>query len=230
MMRRVVSALLVVYIMVLKQAPAQQPARSDSLPRDTTRVYTLPPVVVTGVLVPLRQDRLGFGSSVLDRTALAAAATPYAAAVLDRLPGVWADEAAGPNGPTVLRVRGGERRHGRRGGVRGQGKERGPAGEDAVGYPSASGAVYSLLREPVGRAIGFATHREMDFALADGSTVRRPVSECHISLPQGEGHTPVVLGQPGDAEPLLGVVTLEILGLVFDPFHRTLHPMRALLV
>jgi len=25
-------------------------------------------------------------------------------------------------------------------------------------------------------------------------------------------------------------VTLEILGLVFDPFHRTLHPMRALLV
>ena len=33
-----------------------------------------------------------------------------------------------------------------------------------------------------------------------------------------------------DNEPLLGVVTLEILGLVFDPFHRTLHPMRALLI
>jgi hypothetical protein len=31
-------------------------------------------------------------------------------------------------------------------------------------------------------------------------------------------------------EPLLGVVTLEILGLVFDPFQRTLQPMRALLV
>lgn len=29
---------------------------------------------------------------------------------------------------------------------------------------------------------------------------------------------------------LLGVVTLEILGLVFDPFRRTLHPMRALMV
>jgi len=39
-----------------------------------------------------------------------------------------------------------------------------------------------------------------------------------------------ILGQPGDAEPLLGVVTLEILGLVFDPFRRVLHPMRALMV
>jgi hypothetical protein len=29
-------------------------------------------------------------------------------------------------------------------------------------------------------------------------------------------------------EPLLGPVTLQILGLVFDAFHRTLHPMRGL--
>jgi hypothetical protein len=46
---------------------------------------------------------------------------------------------------------------------------------------------------------------------------------------EGAGHTPVVLGEPGDAEPLLGFVTLEILGLVFDPFRRKLYPMRALL-
>jgi len=39
----------------------------------------------------------------------------------------------------------------------------------------------------------------------------------------------VLPGGPGDAEPLLGVVTLEILGLVFDPFRRKLYPMRALL-
>ena len=41
-------------------------------------------------------------------------------------------------------------------------------------------------------------------------------------------HTPVVLGEPGD-EALLGVVTLEILGLVLNPFSRTLQPMRMLL-
>lgn len=111
-----------------------------------------------------------------------------------------------------------------------QGMVRGPSGEQPVCFLIDSGAVYSLLPDHVWRAIGLVPKREMDFALADGTTVRRAVSECHISLPHGEAHTPVVLGHPGDTEPLLGVVTLEILGLVFDPFHRTLHPMRALLV
>ena len=44
-----------------------------------------------------------------------------------------------------------------------------------------------------------------------------------------EGHTPVILGEPGD-EALLGMVTLGILGLVLNPFKRTLQPMRMLLV
>ncbi len=111
-----------------------------------------------------------------------------------------------------------------------QGTVRGPTGEQAVRFLIDSGAVYSLLPEHVWQAIGLTPKREMEFSLADGTTIRRAVSECHISLPQGDAYTPVVLGQPGDVEPLLGVVTLEILGLVFDPFRRTLHPMRALLV
>jgi aspartyl protease family protein len=111
------------------------------------------------------------------------------------------------------------------------GTVRGPAGaEAAVRFLIDSGATYSLLPAPVWQAIGLVPKREMEFVLADGTTVRRPVSECHLALPQGEGHTPVVLGQPGDAEALLGVVTLEILGLVFDPFRRVLHPIRALMV
>ena len=112
-----------------------------------------------------------------------------------------------------------------------QGTVRGPAGaEAAVRFLIDSGATYSLLPEPVWQAIGIVPKREMEFVLADGTTVRRAVSECYLTVPQGEGHTPVVLGQPGDAEALLGVVTLEILGLVFDPFRRVLHPMRALMV
>jgi len=66
------------------------------------------------------------------------------------------------------------------------------------------------------------------FTLADG-TPERNVSECHILLPQGDGHTPVVLGEPGDAA-LLGAVTLEELGLVFNPFTRTLHHARLLMI
>lgn len=112
-----------------------------------------------------------------------------------------------------------------------EGTVRGPKGKKAtVRFLIDSGAIYSLLPEPVWQGIGLAPQREMDFALADGTTIRRSVSECRISLPQGTGHTPVVLGEPGDDQPLLGVVTLENLGLVFDPFRRTLHPMRALMV
>jgi len=111
-----------------------------------------------------------------------------------------------------------------------QGTVRGPTGEQTVRFLIDSGAVYSLLPEHVWRSIGLAPKREMDFALADGTTIRRSVSECHLALPHGDGHTPVVLGEPGDDQPLLGVVTLEILGLVFDPFRRTLHPMHAALV
>lgn len=44
-----------------------------------------------------------------------------------------------------------------------------------------------------------------------------------------EAHTPVILGEEGD-EALLGAVTLEILGLVFNPFKRTLQPIKMLLV
>lgn len=69
----------------------------------------------------------------------------------------------------------------------------------------------------------------MEFTLVDGTPIKRGVSECYIVLPQGEGHTPVILGEEAD-EALLGVFTLEILGLVFNPFNRTLQPMKMLLV
>ena len=91
-----------------------------------------------------------------------------------------------------------------------------------------SGATYSLLPKAVWEAIGLKPKRNLSFTLADGTTVERSVSEAYVIFPQGEAHTPVILGEEGD-EALLGVVTLEILGLVFNPFSRTLHPMRMLL-
>jgi hypothetical protein len=68
----------------------------------------------------------------------------------------------------------------------------------------------------------------MTFMLADGTPIDRDVSECHIALALGDGHTPVILGEADD-EALLGVVTLEILGFVLNPFNRTLQPARLLL-
>jgi clan AA aspartic protease len=106
----------------------------------------------------------------------------------------------------------------------------GPTGKRAtVPFLVDSGATYTLLPEKVWKDIELAPKRKVTFTLADGTAVERKVSECYISLPQGEGHTPVILGEPGD-EALLGVVTLEILGLVLNPFTRELQPMRMLLV
>lgn len=106
----------------------------------------------------------------------------------------------------------------------------GPGGKrETVRLLVDSGATYSLLPQPIWQAIELIPQRKMIFTLADGTAVERQVSECYIILPQGEAHTPVILGEAGD-EALLGVVTLEILGLVFNPFNRTLQPMRMLLV
>ncbi len=91
-----------------------------------------------------------------------------------------------------------------------------------------SGASYTLLPFKDWKRIKLTPKRSLEFTLADGTVVTRKVSECHIKLPQGEGHTPVILGEPED-QALLGVVTLEILGLVLDPFKRTLQPMRLML-
>ena len=105
----------------------------------------------------------------------------------------------------------------------------GTAGREEVRFFIDSGATYSRLPYSVWNKIGLKAKRTLEFTLADGTVIKRGASECYIILPQGEGHTPVILGEESD-EALLGVVTLEILGLIFNPFNRTLQPMKMLLV
>jgi clan AA aspartic protease len=110
-----------------------------------------------------------------------------------------------------------------------EGQVKGPSGkQESVKFLVDSGATYSLLPKTVWQTIGLTPKRKQSFSLADGTMVERAVSEAFVILPQGESHSPVILGEEGD-EALLGVVTLENLGLVFNPFDRTLHPMRMLL-
>lgn len=106
----------------------------------------------------------------------------------------------------------------------------GPRGQRVVTFLVDTGAQYCLLPNEVWKALGLEAMRSRAFHLADGTRIERAVSECIIELPEvgGEtprGHTPVILGEAGDVA-LLGVVTLENLGLVFNPFDRSLRPMR----
>ncbi|HUT90318.1 MAG TPA: retroviral-like aspartic protease family protein [Thermoguttaceae bacterium] len=110
-----------------------------------------------------------------------------------------------------------------------EGVATGPTGKQAtVNFLVDSGATYTLLAENDWRALELEPKRTATFTLGDGTPIERAISECHLALPQGDGHTPVILGEADD-QPLLGVVTLEILGLILNPFNRTLQPMRMLL-
>ena len=107
-----------------------------------------------------------------------------------------------------------------------EGTVKGPSGvEEAVEFLVDSGAGYSLLPNDVWQVIGLEPTREQQFSLADGTRISRNVSYCYLVLPQGEGYSPVILGEPDDDQALLGVVAFENLGLVLNPFSRTLQPM-----
>ena len=92
-----------------------------------------------------------------------------------------------------------------------------------------SSATYTVLKKDVWEYLGLKPKREVELILADGTVIRRFLSEAVIELPgYGEYYSPVLLGEEGD-ENLLGTVTLEIFGLVLDPLKRELRPIRAIL-
>jgi predicted aspartyl protease len=106
-----------------------------------------------------------------------------------------------------------------------EGVVRGPKGEETLEFILDTGTGYTLVPHDVWERIGLEPNRTESFRLVDGSRMTRRMSECHITLPEGSAHTPVILGEPDD-EALLGVVTLENIGQVFNPFTRRLQKMR----
>jgi predicted aspartyl protease len=106
-----------------------------------------------------------------------------------------------------------------------EGTVTGPTGtQREVSFLVDSGAHYTVLPSGVWQDLGLEPKRSATFTLVDGTRVERDISECHLALAGQEGHTPVILGETGD-EALLGIVTLEIFGLLLDPFKRTLRNM-----
>ena len=91
-----------------------------------------------------------------------------------------------------------------------------------------SGAVYSLVPGKILDELGIEPYKEMSFSLADGTVLKRRVCSAYFEYEGEGGPAPVVYGEEGD-EALLGATTLKSLGLVLNPFTRTLHPMRMLM-
>lgn len=109
------------------------------------------------------------------------------------------------------------------------GRAQGPDGREAtVNFLVDTGSGYTLLPYQVWQSLGLEPTREEKFVLADGTVVTRNMSRCFLILPQGAEYSPVILGEPSDDQALLGVVTLENMGLMLNPFTRSLHPLRLL--
>ena len=91
-----------------------------------------------------------------------------------------------------------------------------------------SGAVYSLVPGKILDQLEIEPYRKMSFSLADGTTLQRKVCSAYFDFEGEGGPAPVIYGEEGD-EPILGATTLGSLGLVLNPFTRSLHPMRMLM-
>jgi clan AA aspartic protease len=92
-----------------------------------------------------------------------------------------------------------------------------------------SGAAFSVIAGDVLRRLGVKPDDTRRFELANGETVERKTGSAWFEFEGHRGAGPVVFGEPGDAN-LLGVVTLECLGLAFDPLRREIKPLRLLMV
>jgi clan AA aspartic protease len=91
-----------------------------------------------------------------------------------------------------------------------------------------SGAAYSVVPANVLRKLGIKPRTKRKFILADGSSVERKMGQALYRLNGEEGAAPVIFGERGDST-LLGIVSLEALGMILDPLKRELRPLPMIL-
>jgi aspartyl protease family protein len=100
--------------------------------------------------------------------------------------------------------------------------------ETSVEMTVDSGAIYSVVQASTLREIDVRPERTETFWLADGRSVRRRVGHVVFEIQGSQGISKVIFGRAGDAS-LLGVLTLEVLGLSLDPLKRTLRPLKLMI-
>lgn len=92
-----------------------------------------------------------------------------------------------------------------------------------------SGAAYSVVPARILKKLGIVPTTKRRFILANGETVEWDVGNALFKYHKEIGASPVIFGDKDDIF-LLGVVTLESLGLVLDPIKRELKPLPMLLM
>lgn len=91
-----------------------------------------------------------------------------------------------------------------------------------------TGAIYTVLPGSLLRSLGVRSTGVRRFRLADNRVIEREVGIVGIEIGGARAHTVVVFGDEGVY--LLGLVTLEELGLEVDPVRGELRPAELLLM
>jgi clan AA aspartic protease len=84
-----------------------------------------------------------------------------------------------------------------------------------------TGATYTWVPRHILDSLGVQPEEEWPFVLADGREVTYPIGSVRLRFANRTRSTVAVFGDP-ESEALLGVVTLEELGLAADPVNRRL--------
>jgi len=92
-----------------------------------------------------------------------------------------------------------------------------------------TGAVYTGVPSRLLKSIGVVELSKRKFKLAKGRLEEYPVGEAYIEV-EGNGVTSLVVFLPDDATPILGVTTLELLGLQVDLVTGKLKPLELYLL
>lgn len=88
--------------------------------------------------------------------------------------------------------------------------------------------MYSLVPQRTLARLGIRPTYTRSFTLADGTQIKRRLGHALFNYKGVKAPSPVIFGEEGDS-PLFGIITLETLGLMLDPFRRELRPMRMIL-
>ena len=91
-----------------------------------------------------------------------------------------------------------------------------------------SGAIFSVIPASVLRKLGIKPREKQEFRLANGEKIVRKKGTAVFRYNGRSGAADVIFGEKGDAT-LLGVFTLESLGLVLDPLKRELREIPMIL-
>ena len=91
-----------------------------------------------------------------------------------------------------------------------------------------TGATYSVIQASTLGKLGIQPDDEVTLSLADGREILRKVGVAQFVVGGKSRPSTVIIGQAGDVN-LLGVVTLEVMGLFLDPLRRELLPLKIMI-